>query len=432
MGSSRTSYEIAGSVLAALPIDSAVIVAYSGGLDSTVLLHLLANAPNVRTRGLRALHVHHGLNADADHWARHCVANAADLGVPCAVIKVTVEDSGLGVEGEARKQRYAALENACRDGEIVVTAHHADDQAETVLARLARGSGPAALQGILPRVFWPHGGLCRPMLQVPRSALMAYANAHGLHWLDDPMNADPDLERGYLRQSVLPPLTKRWPEFAIAASRSASLLQDALHTDETRTRTELAMRQTPDAAVLDLCGIDAVPDSRLLNVLRHWLDTLGWHKPPARWFDELLRQLRLGVPALHLAHQDLHVHRYRHALFAERAYAPLDWPPTWDGSEALDIDAGHRLTSDRAFASPLIVRRRTGGERVRLHANARAQELRDLFQRSGIGPWRRDVPLLFEGEHLIAVSDWFVSDRFREVTGNARLRLRNNADSPIA
>lgn len=427
MGSSRSNTELADRVLAALPPDSAIIVAYSGGLDSTVLLHLLANAPLVRQRGLCALHVDHGLNSESDRWAQHCVATASVLGVPCTVVTVTVAASGLGIEGEARKQRYAALANACRDGDTVVTAHHADDQAETVLARLARGSGPTALQGILARVTWPRGSLCRPLLQVPRSALLAYAIAHDLHWLDDPMNADPDLERGFLRRSVLPQLAGRWPDFAVATSRSAALLQDALMADLSRTRMDLAMIQTPDAGVLDLGGIDTMPDPRLLNVLRHWLDVLGWHRPPSRWFDEVLRQLRLGAPALHLAHHELHVRRYRNSLFAERNSQPVAWPSFWDGTDPLVIDADHRLLSDRPFARPLGVRRRVGGERIRLHANARAQELRDLFQRSGIPPWRRDVPLLFEDEELVAVSDWFVSDRFRGVTGNSRLRLRANA-----
>ncbi|HEY4528819.1 MAG TPA: tRNA lysidine(34) synthetase TilS, partial [Luteimonas sp.] len=200
-----------------------IVVALSGGLDSTVLLHRLAARPELRRRGLRAIHVHHGLHADADAWAGHCGQACAALGVPLRVLRVAVpRDSGFGPEGAARSARQAAFADALDADEVLALAHHLDDQAETFLLRALRASGPDGLAAMRPwRRFGP-GWMWRPLLQQPRARIEAWARAHGLAWIEDPANADPAHARSLLRHRVMPLLRSHWPGADAAFARSAA------------------------------------------------------------------------------------------------------------------------------------------------------------------------------------------------------------------
>ncbi|HJT96837.1 MAG TPA: tRNA lysidine(34) synthetase TilS, partial [Rhodanobacteraceae bacterium] len=193
---------LAGTLDAALAgaPPGAVCVGYSGGLDSTVLLHALAASSAARARSLRALHVDHGLHADSAAWADHCRTFAATLAVPLDVVRVAVGTTrGQGLEAAARNARYAAFEAALAPGELVALAHHRDDQTETVLLKLLRGAGPEGLAGMRALRPLGPGHLWRPLLDVPRDALRDYAQMHGLAFLDDPSNADTRHARNFLR-----------------------------------------------------------------------------------------------------------------------------------------------------------------------------------------------------------------------------------------
>ncbi|HEX6832985.1 MAG TPA: tRNA lysidine(34) synthetase TilS, partial [Rudaea sp.] len=204
-----------------------VAVAYSGGGDSTALLHALADSA-VRERGLRALHVDHGLHPRSATWAGHCRAFAESLGVPIEILRVTVEPrAGTGPEDAARRARYAAFERALRPGEILALAHHRDDQAETVLLKLLRGAGPQGLGGMRFLRKAGAGWLWRPLLDTPRAALQAYLKDHALAWIDDPANANPDLRRNFLRHRIVPGLKPQWPNADAALAHSAQWLRAA-------------------------------------------------------------------------------------------------------------------------------------------------------------------------------------------------------------
>ena len=205
-----------------------VWVALSGGRDSTVLLHRLAQDPDLQRRGLGAVHVHHGLQPEADAWVAHCAAACAALDVPLQVRHVRVDATrGEGPEAAARHARREAFAAVMAPGDILATAHHLEDQAETFLLRALRASGPDGLAGMRPwRRFGP-GWQWRPLLRTPRDALQAYALAHGLRWIEDPSNARTDADRNFLRHDILPRLRLRWPQADAAFARSATLSAEA-------------------------------------------------------------------------------------------------------------------------------------------------------------------------------------------------------------
>jgi tRNA(Ile)-lysidine synthase len=186
-------------------------IAFSGGLDSTVLLHLLATRAKIdKLPPLSAIHVHHGLQAAADAWPAHCQFVCDALGVPLRVIRVQVQQ-GASLERAARDARYQAFAEVTGAGELLVTGQHRDDQAETLLFRLLRGAGVRGLAAMPAQRPLADGYLVRPLLDVSRAELEAYAREHQLTWIEDPSNADPRFSRNYLRHHVFPRLTERWP-----------------------------------------------------------------------------------------------------------------------------------------------------------------------------------------------------------------------------
>src|SRR5438445_2204018 len=194
------------AALAILP-EGGLVVALSGGMDSSVLLHALAASMHARARDLRALHVDHGLHPDSAHWAEHCRAFAARLDIPIETVRVAIDhDSGTGLEDAARRARMAAFAQNLRPGEVLALAQHRDDQAETVLLKLLRGAGPEGLGGMRVLREFGMGQLWRPLLDLTRAHLHEYAQARGLRWIEDPSNAHTQLRRNFLRQAILPRL----------------------------------------------------------------------------------------------------------------------------------------------------------------------------------------------------------------------------------
>ncbi|MGA9421862.1 MAG: tRNA lysidine(34) synthetase TilS, partial [Rhodanobacteraceae bacterium] len=207
-------HELIEATLSELP-PAPLLAAFSGGLDSSVLLHAFARSAGARKRGLRAVHVDHRLHGESTSWARHCRGFADALGVELIVCATDVKrEPGLGLEANARRARYAEIESVLAPGEILALAHHRDDQAETVLLKLLRGAGPEGLAGMRAWRRFGAGFAWRPLLDLPRAALLAYARQHALVWIDDPSNADTRIGRNFLRHALLPELAQRWPHSA--------------------------------------------------------------------------------------------------------------------------------------------------------------------------------------------------------------------------
>jgi len=401
--------------LAGIPA-GAFRVAYSGGMDSTVLLHALAALPQVRERGLAALHIDHGLHAASAEWAAHCSRTARALGVPCEIVRVTVPREGLGLEASARDARRAALGERLPPGGVLALAHHADDQSETVLLKLLRGAGPEGLGGMRELREFAGGWLWRPLLELPRSALLAYAQAHRLEWIEDPSNADSALARNFLRGEVLPRLRRHWPRLDDALHHAARHARAAADFIDAQAAEALAQVQGLDPATLHWAPWLALPDALRDPVLRRWLRELGLAEPTHLVLAELERQLREAdaerVPCI--AYTGVELRRHRELLYARRAVAdpPADWEAAWDG-RMLELPAhcGTLQLQPTPADGNFQVRFRRGGETLKPLGSPHTRELRDLFQGAGIPPWERGrLPLIYRDQQLVAVADLWHSE----------------------
>jgi tRNA(Ile)-lysidine synthase len=387
-------------------------VGYSGGLDSTVLLHALAALPEVRARGLRAIHVHHGLHADADRWTAHCVDTCAALGVPLALDRVRVPaDADEGPEAAARRARRAAYSHHLGDGEVLVLAHHQDDQAETFLLRALRGSGPDGLAAMRRWSALGDHRIWRPLLATPRSHLHAHAQAHGLRWLDDPSNADTAFDRNFLRNRVVPLLRERWPAVEAAFAQAARYCDDAtvlLHDEDQR---HLAEACTADSATLSRTVLRGLTAARRARVLRLWITRLGLPPLPAEGIARIEHEVlpaRADARAMY-AWEGTVVRSWRDLLHAGPRIPPppADWHATWTGDSPLAIPGSGSLHLEGAthFQHPLIVGPRDGGERITLPGRSHSHALKHVLQDLGVPPWEREhLPVLrsIEGDVLAA------------------------------
>jgi tRNA(Ile)-lysidine synthase len=393
-----------------------LLVAYSGGPDSAVLLHMLAREAGVRASGLRAIHVHHGLHADAEAWAMHCQRNCDALGIELLVARVRVEDTGLGREGAARAARHAAFARALRDGEVLALAHHRDDQAETFLLRALRGSGVDGLAAMRPWRAYARGWLWRPLLDASREALRAYASEHGLSSIEDPGNDDTSFDRNFLRARVLPLLQARWPQAPAAFARSASLSAEAAQMLVQGDDIALAAIENGDGAIA-LDALAALPVARRARVLRRWITTHGLPPLPANGIACIERELLVAGKDAEgrFDWAGARIQHWRGRLYAQAVPVPLphDWQAPWDGSDVLQLPTGAtlELAGTARFEAPLVAHARRGGERMILAGRMHHHSLKHVLQERGVPPWQRTgMPLLSDaGGALQAAGDNILS-----------------------
>jgi tRNA(Ile)-lysidine synthase len=419
-------------------------VAFSGGLDSTVLLYALAQ---LRDRGaafeLRALHIDHQLHPNSRAWRAHCESAAASLATPIAAFAVEVRVSDQGVEAAARRARYDALREQVRPGEALLTAHHADDQLESVLMALVRGAGVAGLSGVRAEQAFGRGRLVRPLLGFTRSDLEVWARARGLAWLDDPSNQNTDLDRNFLRAHVAPLLRSRWPDAARASARSAAHLNEARAVLEALGRADLEnVAQNVDPKVgeparLDVERLLALEPARRRNVLRQWMRSRGAHAPSTRKLLAIERDLLTArvdrTPCVQW--DDVVLRRHRGLLYLERrSPAAPSGSISWDARTVLELPGDSGLLTLRAdpagsidarkLGGTLTVRFRVGGERLRPAGELHRRSLKKMLQAAGVPPWKRArVPLVYAGDRLAAVGDLWVADEFAARTSDAAARI---------
>jgi tRNA(Ile)-lysidine synthase len=413
------------AALAAAP-PAALCVAFSGGPDSSALLHALAQLPEARARGLRALHVDHGLHPDSAGWAAHCERFCAALGVPCEVLRVQVGgDTGRGVEAAARDARYAALATQLRDGEYLLLGHHRDDQAETVLLKLLRGAGPEGLGGMRALRPFGRGQLWRPLLELPRQQLRDYAEARQLDCIDDPSNRDTRLARNQLRHEILPRLAQHWPQAVDSILHSAALSRAAAEALRVPWMAALENLHDPATGSLDAAGWLALNPALREPLLDHWLHARGLPAPTTaqRRQIEFQCSARPGrLPCIRWAGAELHIWKGR--LWALLPECPIDpdWTQSWRGEPLVLPDGGTLSLTDAEarLAAPLDVRLRRGGERIKPAGDTHTRELRDLFQQARLPPWQRTTcPLLYADNELVAVADRWITDRGAALFGRA-------------
>ena len=433
MSSSRLISELQAG-LSRLP-GGDIVVGFSGGLDSSVLLHALAALTPARERGLRALNVDHGLHPRSAEWAAHCAAFAGQLGIPFIAAGAAVTATGEGLEAAARDARYRIFAEHLQPGESLALAHHADDQAETVLLKLLRGAGPQGLGGMRVLREFGAGQLWRPLLNVPRELLRGYAQALGLRWIEDPSNMDTRLRRNFLRAEVLPRLTQRWPDATLAIAHSAAWARAAADFVDDHAQRALAQVQGTDPATLNWLGWLDLPDALRDPVLRLWLRALGYEEPAHFHVVELERQLRTaaGDRAPCVRWDQCELRRYRDLLYAMRPLVPVaeHWQASWNGSPcALPGGGSLALRGEDGSAAtapddrPLTIHYRSGGEHIKPAGSTHTRELRLLLQEAGIPPWQRDrIPLVSMNSELIAVGDLFLSAAAVELCARVRARI---------
>jgi tRNA(Ile)-lysidine synthase len=406
-----------------LPKDATgqLLVAFSGGLDSTVLVHALARAMRVQ---VRAVHVNHGLHADAHFWQQHCARVAAELGIAFESRSVSIAlDAEEGIEAAARRARYDAMRALLNRGETLLTAHHADDQLETVLLALLRGSGVDGLSAMRAcRRFGP-GWHLRPLLDFTRAELESWAQQQGLAWLDDPSNASARFDRNYLRLEVIPALRRRWPAAARSAARSASHLAEAAELLEDIAATDLARASV--GACLKVSVLRELAAHRRRNVLRYWLKSSGARPPSTRKLESLEHDMLCAnedrVPCV--AWDGVEVRRHRDLLYCLPPRPDEEMEFAWDWRQAAPLAAApgvlraeftHGFGLKRAaLPDRLQIRLRRGGERLRLPGRTHRSALKKLLQEANVLPWWRDrLPLVYAGNTLIAVADLWIDASF--------------------
>jgi tRNA(Ile)-lysidine synthase len=375
-------------------------VAFSGGLDSTVLLHALVDAG---FQDLVAVHVHHGLQAAADDWVLHCGSICAGLNVPLRVLRVQVRADGRGIEAAARAARYAAFHADLRAGEVLVTAHHQGDQVETVLLNLMRGSGPGGLSAMASLREFGAGWLWRPFLPRSRDALRRYAERFHLRWIEDPHNRDPRFVRSFLRAEILPRLEQRWPEFGENLARSATLAAESAALLRELANSDIGALTDRGDGSLPVAEVLALSSERRRNLVRFWVESLGLAPPGHAALQHLDREVlsadRDAAPVLAWPGGEFRRHRDR--LFAMPVLPPVPegFRTEWDGCSVLALPEGcGELRAARTVAGsapPWTVRMARPADRFRRGRGGRNRTLKNLFQEGGVPTWVRErTPLL--------------------------------------
>jgi tRNA(Ile)-lysidine synthase len=411
------------AALERLPLADSVpryAVALSGGIDSMVLLAAMCRLAG-KSRVV-ALHIDHGLSPESARWVEQCALAADALGVAFQSARVTIPHGPEhgGLEAAAREARYAALRELMASGDVLLTAHHGDDQLETVLLRLLRGSGVRGLTGIHELAVFGPGFLARPMLEFTRAEVEAQASRWNLAWIDDPANAALRFDRSYLRARVLPALHERWPAAQRAASRLARQMAEAEQLLEEVAADDA--RNVVDLRRLPCADVRKLTSARQANLLRFVIRTLDLPMPASAHLDRLRDAImRRGVGRAQVTWPGVAAHIYREHVYFLPVEARLTEQPSagelavgrdWQGlSGSLRLVAAEAGFPDEWARSGIDVRFRSGGERFRPANRRHSTTLKHWFQENGVVPWMRDrIPLLFRRATLIGVADLWISE----------------------
>ncbi len=394
-----------------------LLLAYSGGLDSCVLLHLLVQLRSELGFDLRAMHVHHGLSPNADDWVQFCEKTCATLDVPLRIVRVDVAvDKGSGIEAAARHARYQALFEA--EADFIVLAHHQDDQAETLLLQLLRGAGVKGLAAMA--AMDRQRRLLRPLLDISRGELLQYATAHGLDWIEDESNLDRRYDRNYLRHEVMPLIQARFKSASKVLARtaghmaeSAVLLDDLAQIDA--ACTGLSASEIRQRLPLDCLRKLALPRAR--NLLRWWLSLNQLEMPSAARLADMLNQLLCAREDAAISIKlsaDAQLKRYRGAVYIDFRCSNAPFSLLWSGQPQLELPDGSFLTFEKRIGAGLACARlgveklriasRDGGERFKPDASRPTRTLKHLLQEANIPPWERQrLPLVYLDDELAMV-----------------------------
>ncbi len=422
-----------------------VLVGLSGGLDSSVLLCLVCEV--IDAEKISAVHIDHGLSPNADHWQQQSAEFCQSLGVRLHSESVSVIESGDGLESAARDARYQVFEKLIVKQGILLLGHHADDQVETVLFRLLRGSGPKGLAGIPLTRPLGRGKLLRPLLAWTKAALEAWALEKQLSWVEDESNQQDQFDRNYLRNRVVPVLAERWPDYAQGISRTARHSSEADQLAESVARADLASLKIKSVRAgwsLSLPEFNQLEPLRQKNLLRYWPSFYGLSGLSQSFVEETLGSLvsarKDSEPKV--VRGNIQLCRYRDRLYLlQRSERPKTYDDAclfWTAGEALMLPDGSRLSAEKVLGaglrvddvSKLTLRFRQGGERCQPVGRDRSNSLKKLLQEYALEPWWRErIPLVYIEEQLVAVGDLWVCHGWQCDANEQGLKITWQANS---
>lgn len=408
-------------------------VAYSGGCDSHALLHSLVSLRSEIKAEIKAIHINHGLSPLANEWEEHCRIICEQLSVPYVAVKVDASAKKASPEEAARHARYAEWKKLLNKDEVILLAHHQDDQAETVLIQLLRGSGVKGLAAMPAQQNFSLGLLCRPMLGFLREEIYSYAVEKNLNWIDDPSNFDTDFDRNFLRQDIIPLLETRWPSLKKTLSRTATHTAEADQLlSELASQDWLKVQNNNQIKISELIKVDK---KRQRNVVRYWLATICKLTLPdtihlQRILDEVLTAAEDAKPEV--IWRGGEVRRYQGLLYAQDKLIEPDnnkvliWPniekPIALNNDGLKLSAtsslGAGLSQEKLKNVEILLKFRQGGETCRPAGRGQTHQLKKLFQEWQVPPWlRASVPLIYVNGELAEVVGYCRCDSFAAAEG---------------
>ncbi|MFK7891458.1 MAG: tRNA lysidine(34) synthetase TilS [Granulosicoccus sp.] len=402
-------------------------VAYSGGVDSHVLLVLMADlARRDRSLTLRAVHVNHGLQSQSAAWAKHARAVCEGLGVPLEVRDCHVKETGKGPEANARQARYKEFAAVLRPGEHMLLGQHAEDQAETFLLQALRGSGPDGLAGIPRKRHFASGYLGRPLLFCSKKLMLSVAQKRGLQWVEDPSNQNLDFDRNFLRAKIMPLLRSRWSAAPRTLGRSASRCAAASASMNLYARQDLEQVTQPGLPELSISALAELPRERAYVAIRLWIRQRKLRMPRYQDLRQVYSNLvHAGPESQGIVNcRDYEFRRHRDSLslvlpndkctgFRHEWQAPFDdlFIPETGLTITRSLCKAQRIRLPKL--GTVIVKSRAGGELIRVGNPAFHKRVKQILQESAIPPWKREsIPLLYAQGQLIAVWNLAVAADF--------------------
>lgn len=419
-------------------------LALSGGLDSTVLLDLLVNLRSLHPIQLHAIHIHHGLSPNADAWVKHCEKICHDYSVTLTVQHVdATASSGQSPEEVARQLRYAAFVGLMAPNDVLLTAHHQDDQAETVLLQLMRGAGPKGLAAMPRSIEFQQGFHLRPLLDFSRETLQSYAEYQQLVWIEDESNRQVTLTRNFIRHEVMPLLKSRWPSVTETLSRVADHCAEAQTLLDEFVSHQMTACQGPNVNTLSVEKLLQFNEANQRQILRAWLRQQHVPLPSTIKMQHIMHDvLRAREDKLpHVVWGGTEIRRYRDVLYVMPYQELIDTSLTyhWNLQTPLRLATQDVLSACEATGiglrgdiTAVDVRFRQGGEVCQLPGRKHHHELKKLFQAWGVPPWQRDrIPLLYLNDQLIAVVGYFIADGFAASKNEKGWQLQLVPSSPL-
>jgi tRNA(Ile)-lysidine synthase len=420
--------------------DLEILLGFSGGLDSSVLLHLLADMQTQLHFKLNAIHVHHGLNPSADDWLNFCKEKCKLLDIEFYDVKVKINEKGsLGIEGEARVLRYKEIRKKQKG--FVALGHHQNDQAETLLLQLLRGSGLKGLAGMPEldeeRKFW------RPMLNIKKELLEKYASENNIEYIEDDSNEDINFDRNFIRKKVFPLIESRYPALIETISRSASNISEGHHLNELLALDDSKNVMSDDGSYLFINDLNKLPNLRAVNLIRWWLSFNNLLMPSKKNIKEIFRQVKYIKKDTSLNFKisnNQSIRAFDDKLFIVSMMKNLSsYNFKWAGEQEIKLPNKSKLhfvktkkgglSLSKLGVKTLYIKGRSGGEKLKPFPDQPSRSLKYLFQKADIPHWERDqVPLIFANEQLVAVPNLGVQFDYQSNDGEEGYKIKWSRD----